>query len=90
MGRAWWRRSPSHSDRSSGGSATGGPLDLLLGYDGLGRILGEGRGGSAGPFGGAGSLFGGPAGPFRLLGTPWDGGIGWLLPLAMVLTAIGL
>jgi 4-amino-4-deoxy-L-arabinose transferase-like glycosyltransferase len=74
----------------TGGSATGGPLDLLLGYDGLGRILGEGAGGSAGAFGGAGSLFGGPAGPFRLLGTPWDGGIGWLLPLAMVLTAIGV
>ena len=73
-----------------GGSATGGPLDLLVGYDGLGRILGEGAGGSAGPFGGAGALFGGPAGPFRLLGTPWDGGIGWLLPLAMVLTGIGL
>ena len=74
----------------TGGSATGGPLDLLLGYDGLGRILGEGAGGAAGPFGGAGSLFGGPAGPFRLMGAPWDGGIGWLLPLALALTTIGL
>jgi len=73
-----------------GGSATGGPLDLLLGYDGLGRILGTAAGRTGGPFAGVGSLFGGPPGPFRLLGTPWDGGIGWLLPLAMVLAAIGL
>jgi len=95
----WWvavvEAIPLDQRPFTGGSATGGPLDLLLGYDGLGRILGQGGGGpggggAGGAFGGAGALFGGPAGPFRLLGTPWDGGIGWLLPLAVVLTVIGL
>ena len=49
------------------------------------------RGGSrAGPFGGVGSLFGGPPVHSGCSGTPWDGGIGWLLPLAVALATIGL
>ncbi len=69
-----------------GGSVTGGPLELLLGYDGLGRIVGAGPGGV---FAGAGAMFGGAPGVLRLLGEPWAGGIGWLLPVAVVLAIIG-
>ena len=71
-----------------GGSTTGGPLQLLLGYDGLGRIVGEGAG-PDGAFSGVGAMFGGATGVLRLLGQPWAGGIGWLLPLATVLGVTG-
>ncbi len=54
-----------------GGSTTGGPLELLLGYDGLGRIVGAGAG-PGGVFAGAGTMFGGhprgAAAPGRAVG----------------------
>ncbi len=71
-----------------GGSTTGGPLQLLLGYDGLGRIVGEAAG-PGGAFGGVGAMFGGAPGILRLLAQPWAGGVGWLLPLATVLGVAG-
>src|SRR3954454_3784967 len=54
-----------------GGSADNSALDLVLGYDGLGRLLGRDSGlaGAGGPGGGPGGagFFGGLPGPFRLL-----------------------
>lgn len=66
---------------------------LILGYNGLGRLLGQkGGGGNAttGMGGGGGnSLFGGSTGPLRLLNAALGGQAGWLLGFAAV-TALGL
>jgi 4-amino-4-deoxy-L-arabinose transferase-like glycosyltransferase len=67
-----------------GGSTTGSPLDLIFGYDGLGRILG-----SVGPGGGGGG-FGGTAGLLRLFNAEFFGQIAWLIPLALASLAVGL
>jgi 4-amino-4-deoxy-L-arabinose transferase-like glycosyltransferase len=83
---AWWvaivELVPAASRPYIGGSASNSVLDLVLGYDGLGRILGQaGRGaglggaGGLGGFGGPGGAgFGGPGGgPGGFGGSP-----GWL------------
>ncbi len=69
---------------------------LIFGYNGLGRIAGQGGGpaGGGGPGGGGfggggGSLFGGSTGPFRLLNSALGGQGGWLLGFALV-AGIGL
>ena len=70
-----------------GGSTTGSPMDLILGYDGLGRIFGNG-----GPGGGAGggANFSGSVGLFRLFNDQMFGEIGWFIPLALVCLVVGL
>ncbi|GAA2802439.1 ArnT family glycosyltransferase [Crossiella cryophila] len=78
-----------------GGSTDGTALDLVLGYNGLGRIFGRGAGG--GQFGGTppagaevpsgmmgGGGFGGTAGPLRMFNDQIAGQISWLLPLCAV------
>ncbi|MGO1057335.1 ArnT family glycosyltransferase [Crossiella sp. CA198] len=78
-----------------GGSTDGSALDLVLGYNGLGRIFGRGAGG--GPGGGTpppgaeapsgmmgGGGFGGTAGPLRMFNEQIGGQISWLLPLCAV------
>ncbi|MGI5128724.1 glycosyltransferase family 39 protein [Pseudonocardia sp. CA-107938] len=66
-----------------GGSQTNSVLELVLGYNGLGRLTGDEVGSvGGGPGGGWGA-----AGPLRLLGTEMGGGIGWLLPAAVLLGA---
>jgi 4-amino-4-deoxy-L-arabinose transferase-like glycosyltransferase len=95
----WWvaivELLPAGSRPYVGGSTTNSPLELLLGYDGLGRIFGNrpngsglGSGldgflsvGSAGP---AGASFSGEPGPFRMLNAQFGGEIGWLLPAAIL------
>ena len=71
-----------------GGSETNSALELLLGYDGLGRIFGIARpgGAAAGPAGGggAGAGFGGEPGLFRMFNPEFGGQIAWLLPLAIL------
>ena len=56
---------------------------LILGYNGLGRLLGQdgGPGGGAGP--GGGGVFGGDAGVLRLLNESLGGQAGWLLGVAL-------
>jgi 4-amino-4-deoxy-L-arabinose transferase-like glycosyltransferase len=87
-----------------GGSTDGSVLNLVIGYNGLGRILGRaaGRelvGGPAGPSvpggpgmpggGHAGGGFGGSSGITRLFGEQVGGQISWLLPLCLlVLVAV--
>jgi 4-amino-4-deoxy-L-arabinose transferase-like glycosyltransferase len=82
-----------------GGSTDGTALDLVLGYNGLGRVFGgEGmRGGGPGGgevgFGGGGPgggnpMFGGAAGPDRMFGEAVGGQISWLLPLALIALVI--
>jgi 4-amino-4-deoxy-L-arabinose transferase-like glycosyltransferase len=82
-----------------GGSTDGSVLNLVIGYNGLGRILGRetGRelvGGAGGPGGAAGGRwggghgggggFGGGSGLTRLFGPQLAGQISWLLPLCLL------
>jgi len=92
----WWvavvELVPAASRPYIGGSTSNSALDLILGYDGLGRIFGQrgGPGGGApGGFGGGGA-FGGAAGPFRMFNSEWAGEISWLLPAAAIGLATGL
>lgn len=85
-----------------GGSTDDTVLDLVLGYNGLGRVNGgsgmvgggAGPGGGGGPAGGAmggvGGIFGGTAGPWRLFSDAVGGQVAWLLPLAAVAAAASL
>ncbi len=88
----WWvaivELLPTGSKPFIGGSQTGSVLDLIFGYDGLGRIFGSGRGPAGGPGGGFG--FGGEADLFRLFNDQWFGQIAWLIPLALACLAYGL
>ncbi len=86
----WWvaivELLPAGSKPFIGGSTTGSALDLIFGYDGLGRIFGaSGPGG-----GGAGGGFSGEVGPLRLFNDQFFGEIAWLIPLALVCLVAGL
>jgi 4-amino-4-deoxy-L-arabinose transferase-like glycosyltransferase len=78
-----------------GGSTDGSVLNLVIGYNGLGRILGRQAGrelvsspGMPGGFGGpgrpGGGAFGGGSGLTRLFGAQVGGQISWLLPLCLL------
>jgi len=69
-----------------GGSTDGSVWDLILGYNGFGRIFGEG----GGMGGGGGPTFGGAAGLWRMFNAQVGGQIAWLLPLAAVSVVAGL
>ncbi|QNJ92518.1 glycosyltransferase family 39 protein [Mycolicibacterium fluoranthenivorans] len=81
-----------------GGSSNNSFLQLTLGYNGLGRILGGGAGGGGGMPAGVGH--GGPSGPgapmfgqagiTRLFTTESGTQISWLLPAALILLVAGL
>jgi 4-amino-4-deoxy-L-arabinose transferase-like glycosyltransferase len=76
------------------GSPDNSILNLITGYNGLGRIFGGGGpGGSGGPGGGgggAGANFSGATGPLRLFNSLMGGQASWLLPAALVALAGGL
>jgi len=86
------------------GSTDNTVLELAFGYNGLGRIFGEGRGpggGGGGAFtppagaelpgrGGFGGGFGGEAGLTRLFGGEFGGEASWLLPAAVLGLVAGL
>ncbi|MEI7742727.1 MAG: glycosyltransferase family 39 protein, partial [Chloroflexota bacterium] len=90
---AWWvvlvDLIPASSRPYIGGSRTNSALDLLLGYDGLGRIFG-GRASGGPPGGGPGANFGGNPGLLRMFNAQWAGEISWLLPPAAVGLLAGL
>ncbi|GIH99297.1 glycosyltransferase family 39 protein [Planobispora takensis] len=68
-----------------GGSTDNSVWDLVVGYNGLGRIFGgQGRGG------GAGGGFGGEPGAGRLFNDVMAGQISWLLPFAVLALVCGL
>jgi 4-amino-4-deoxy-L-arabinose transferase-like glycosyltransferase len=87
----WWvaivEMLPTGSKPFIGGSTSGSPLDLIFGYDGLGRIFG-GSGPGGGGFGGGG--FSGEVGPLRLFNDQMFGEIAWFIPLALVCLVVGL
>ena len=68
-----------------GGSTDGSVWNLILGYNGFGRITGASEGGGA-----QGGSFGGTAGLWRMFNDQVGGQIAWLLPLAAVGLIAGL
>jgi 4-amino-4-deoxy-L-arabinose transferase-like glycosyltransferase len=89
----WWiavvELWPASSRPYIGGSQTNSILELVLGYNGLGRILGgDGNGGGGG--GGSGSSFGGATGITRLFRDEMGNEISWLLPAALIALVVGL
>jgi 4-amino-4-deoxy-L-arabinose transferase-like glycosyltransferase len=108
VGAGWWvaiaELWPASSRPYIGGSENDSVLDLTFGYNGLGRIFGQGGGGRVvmqPPAGtelppgavvaGPGSGgFGGAAGWTRLFGEQVGGQVSWLLPAALVLLVAGL
>ncbi|HEY5820475.1 MAG TPA: glycosyltransferase family 39 protein [Propionibacteriaceae bacterium] len=70
-----------------GGSTNDSILDLVFGYNGLGRIFGQGEGAGGG---GGGGGFGGATGLTRLFAGVSGGMIAWLIPAALVLAAVAL
>lgn len=88
----WWAVAVSlvpASDRPYiGGSTDGSAWDLIMGYDGLGRVFGgEGNGGGGG---GGGGGFSGSAGLGRMFNDILGGQISWLLPFSAVALVAGL
>lgn len=87
---AWWMVIvdlwPKGSRPYIGGSTDNSVWDLVVGYNGLGRILGASEGGgSAG-----GANFGGTAGLGRLFNETMGGQISWLLPFAAIALTVGV
>ncbi|WTZ53406.1 glycosyltransferase family 39 protein [Nocardia sp. NBC_01388] len=79
---------PSASRPYIGGSTDNSMLELALGYNGLGRVLGgEGNGGGGG---GGNTGFGGSTGITRLFGDSMGTEISWLLPAALIGLIAGL
>jgi 4-amino-4-deoxy-L-arabinose transferase-like glycosyltransferase len=70
-----------------GGSTNGSIWNLILGYNGFGRLTGS-EGGMGG--GGGGASFGGAAGLWRMFNEQVGGQVAWLLPLAGVSIVAGL
>ena len=82
----WWAAAVSlvpASDRPYiGGSTDGTAWNLIMGYNGLGRVFGgEGNGGGGG---GGGGGFSGTAGLGRLFNDVLGGQISWLIPFAAI------
>jgi 4-amino-4-deoxy-L-arabinose transferase-like glycosyltransferase len=75
-----------------GGSTDGTVLDLVLGYNGFGRLTGNegGRLGGIAGGGGGGPTFGGESGLWRMFNAQVGGQVAWLLPLAAVGLGAGL
>ncbi|GGU74058.1 hypothetical protein GCM10010260_02350 [Streptomyces filipinensis] len=87
----WWALAVSlvpASDRPYiGGSTDGTAWDLIMGYDGLGRVFGgEGNGGG----GGGGASFSGTSGLGRMFNDVLGGQISWLLPFSAIALTGGL
>ena len=86
---------PASSRPYIGGSQGNSIVELILGYNGLGRITGnevgsvgpgaaQGGGPGGGPGGGGPGGFGGSTGLGRLFDGSWAGYIAWLLPVALI------
>lgn len=88
---AWWMVVvdlwPASSRPYVGGSENNTVWDLVIGYNGLGRIFGRSGGGGGG---GGGASFGGASGADRLFNDIVAGQISWLLPFAAIALVAGL
>ncbi|WP_067185341.1 glycosyltransferase family 39 protein [Microtetraspora niveoalba] len=90
---AWWMVVvdlwPERSRPYIGGSTDNTVWDLVVGYNGLGRIFG-GSGGGGGGGGGRGASWGGEPGAGRLFSDVMAGQISWLIPFALIALVAGL
>jgi 4-amino-4-deoxy-L-arabinose transferase-like glycosyltransferase len=80
---------PASSRPYIGGSTNNSLLELALGYNGLGRLLG-GDGNRGGGGGGGNTGFGGTTGITRMFGETFGTEISWLLPAALIALVGGL
>jgi 4-amino-4-deoxy-L-arabinose transferase-like glycosyltransferase len=91
---AWWLvivdLIPASSRPWVGSSPTNSVLDLVLNYDGFGRLTGQGAGAGPARFGGGFGGFGGGTGLLRIFNNELGGQIAWLVPLALVGLGAGL
>jgi 4-amino-4-deoxy-L-arabinose transferase-like glycosyltransferase len=89
----WWvaivELVPSSSRPFIGGSQTNSVLDLVFGYNGLGRLTGDETGSVTGGGGGAGSMWG-ATGWARMFDGEIGGQIAWLIPAALLMLVGGL
>ncbi|WP_343246179.1 glycosyltransferase family 39 protein, partial [Streptomyces sp. SID5785] len=89
----WWPAAVSLVPASErpyiGGSTDGTAWDLILGYNGLGRVFG-GDGNMGGGGTGAGGGFSGTAGIGRMFNDVLGGQISWLLPFSAIALVGGL
>jgi 4-amino-4-deoxy-L-arabinose transferase-like glycosyltransferase len=89
----WWMvivdLVPKGSRPYVGGSTNDTVWDLVIGYNGLGRIAGEG-GGAGGAGGGFGAMFGGQSGLGRMFSDTIGGQISWLLPFTAIVLVSGV
>jgi 4-amino-4-deoxy-L-arabinose transferase-like glycosyltransferase len=87
LSAGWWvavvALTPAADRPYVGGSSNNSILDLIWGYNGLGRIDGGSQGGPGGGFSGA-------TGPTRLFNSLMGGQISWLLPAALLVIVAGL
>ncbi|MFG2470948.1 ArnT family glycosyltransferase [Streptomyces canus] len=88
----WWATAvslvPADDRPYIGGSTDGSAWNLIMGYNGLGRVLGgEGNGGGGG---GGGGTFAGTAGLGRMFNDILGGQISWLIPFALLALVAGL
>jgi 4-amino-4-deoxy-L-arabinose transferase-like glycosyltransferase len=88
----WWvavvQLTPAADRPYIGGSQNNSILNLIFGYNGLGRLTGN-ESGSVGGTGATGSMWG-PTGVLRLFNDSFGGQVSWLLPAALILLAAGL
>ncbi|MFI1353192.1 ArnT family glycosyltransferase [Streptomyces sp. NPDC020898] len=88
----WWATAvslvPADERPYIGGSTDGSAWNLIMGYNGLGRVFGgEGNGGGGG---GGGGGFSGTAGIGRMFNEILGGQISWLIPFASIAFVGGL
>jgi 4-amino-4-deoxy-L-arabinose transferase-like glycosyltransferase len=82
---------PASSRPMIDGSSDNSILNLITGYNGLGRIFGSGGpGGAGGGGGGGGGNFSGATGVLRLFNSVMGGQASWLLPAALLALVAGL
>ncbi|HEX6346063.1 glycosyltransferase family 39 protein [Umezawaea sp.] len=82
---------PADSRPYIGGSTNDSLWELAVGYNGLGRLFGQGGGGGAVMTGGAGNTgFGGASGIGRMFGASFGSEVSWLLPAALIGLVAGL
>ena len=90
----WWVLAvwlwPADSRPYIGGSTNNSVMDLVMGYNGLGRLFGSTGGGAGMAGGSAGSSFGGSTGLDRLFGSEMGIQISWLIPAALIALVFGL
>jgi 4-amino-4-deoxy-L-arabinose transferase-like glycosyltransferase len=88
----WWvaivAAWPASSRPMIDGSSDNSILNLIVGYNGLGRLTGSGGGPGGG--GGGGGNFSGEPGVLRLFNDLMGGQASWLLPAALLVVVAGL